>query len=78
MTRAARTPFALQYDAILSFNSFRSFCVPDFAPHTGNITAVFTYKWLGEQMAQIVEEGNDLYTSISEGHYSKTTPNINR
>lgn len=45
---------------------------------TGNITAVFTFKWLGEQMAEIVEEGNDLYTSISEGRATKNTPNINR
>lgn len=29
-------------------------------------------------MAAIVEQGDDLYVSVSEGRYSKTVPNINR
>lgn len=44
----------------------------------GTITAVFTFKWLGEQMARLIDEGNELNASISEGRYSKVVTNINR
>lgn len=44
----------------------------------GNITAVFTYKWLGEEMAKLVDDGTTLEASISEGRTSKTIPSINR
>lgn len=42
------------------------------------ITAVFTFKWLGDQMARLIDEGNELNATISEGRYSKVVTNINR
>ncbi|XP_031620664.1 protein goliath [Contarinia nasturtii] len=45
---------------------------------TRNITSVFTYKLVGEQMARIVDiEEVDLIVSIAPGKYGKP-PNINR
>ncbi|XP_055310471.1 E3 ubiquitin-protein ligase goliath isoform X2 [Sitodiplosis mosellana] len=45
---------------------------------TRNITAVFTYKLVGEQLARIVDEERiDLKVSIAPGKYGKP-PNINR
>lgn len=44
----------------------------------GAITAVFTFKWLGEQMARLIKEGNELNATVSEGRYSKVVTNINR
>lgn len=44
----------------------------------GNITAVFTYKLVGEQLARIVDvEGRKLNVSITPGKFGKP-PNINR
>lgn len=44
----------------------------------GNITAVFTYRSIGEEMARIVDSGLDIIASISEGRHAKPIPNINR
>lgn len=45
---------------------------------SGNITAVFTYKLVGEQLARIVDEEQiNLIVSIAPGKYGKP-PNINR
>lgn len=45
---------------------------------SGNITAVFTHKWLGDEMGKLVDTGNDVTVSLSEGRHSKLIPNINR
>lgn len=44
-----------------------------------NITAVFTHKWIGEEMARVVDEGNRVWISIIEGqHTFKSLANINK
>lgn len=52
--------------------NFKLFCF------SGNITSVFTYKWIGEEMARLVDSGRELNASISEGRIAKPMPNINR
>lgn len=44
-----------------------------------NITAVFTYKWIGEEMARIVDRGTQVWVSITEGQrVLKPITNINK
>lgn len=44
----------------------------------GNITAVITLKSIGEQMAEIVEDGNILFAKISRGKQARPLANINK
>lgn len=46
---------------------------------SGHITAVFTYKWVGEDFAKLVDEGKDLTVTIAEGmRGGRVIGNINR
>ncbi|KAJ6645653.1 Protein goliath, partial [Pseudolycoriella hygida] len=42
------------------------------------ITSVFTFKWYGEEMAKLIDEGKELNVTISEGRYAKVVTNLNR
>jgi hypothetical protein len=45
----------------------------------GNISAVFTYKWKGEELAKLTENNSKVYVHITiASHSSSRTVNINR
>lgn len=44
----------------------------------GDIAAVLTVKYIGEDMAKIVDGGQELIASISEGRYARPLPNMNK
>lgn len=45
---------------------------------SGDIAAVLTFKYIGEEMAKIVDSEQELIASISEGRYARPLPNMNK